>query len=78
MADVLSQKRSEDLHQQVAIFWNMIGEIIITNPILQATRFLANLVISNDQIEGVKMTQVDDKELNAFIEKITEFNVEDA
>lgn len=78
MADVLSQKSSEDLHQQVAILWNMIGEIIITNPILQATRFLANLVISNDQIEGVKMTQVDDKELNAFIEKITEFNVDDA
>lgn len=78
MADVLSQKSSEDLHQQVAILWNMIGEIIITNPILQATRFLANLVISNDQIEGVKMTQVDDKELNAFLEKITEFNVDDA
>lgn len=38
--------------------------------------FLANFVISNDLIEKVKIIQVDDKEVNAFIKKSTDIKVD--
>lgn len=77
VADALSQKRNEDPHQQMARLWTMIKEIIVTNLVLQPSGFLANLVISNDLIEKAKMTQIDDKELNTFMDKSTNVNVDD-
>lgn len=47
----------------------MRGELLATNIILQHTWFLANFVISNGLVEKVKMTKVDDKEQNAFMDK---------
>lgn len=40
----------------------MSRELTAINPVLRVTELLANLVISNDFIEQVKITQVDGKE----------------
>lgn len=76
VADALSRKRSEDPHQQVARLWAMTGELVATNLILHPNGYLANFVISNDLIERVKITQVDDKELNSFMEKSTNLKLD--
>lgn len=55
----------------------MRGELLATNIILQHTWFLANFVISNGLVEKVKMTKVDDKEQNAFMDKSTNIKVDD-
>lgn len=55
----------------------MSGELIAINPILYVTWLLVNLVISNDLIELVNMTQVDDKELTEFMEKSIDIKVDD-
>lgn len=55
----------------------MSGELIAINPILYVTWLLVNLVISNDLIELVNMTQVDDKELTEFMEKSVDIKVDD-
>ena len=46
----------------------MQGELFAINPVLHVTGLLANLV-TNDLIEQVKLTQVDDQELTKFMEK---------
>ena len=55
----------------------MIGELVAVNPVCRDTGFLANLVISNDLIDRIKLAQVGDKELNDFMEKSIDIQVDD-
>ena len=63
VADALSRKKGENQLLQVARLWKMTADLVATNPVIQPTGFIANLVISNDLIERVKMGQVEDNEL---------------
>ena len=69
VADALSRKGKAEKHQQMARLWAMTGELVAVNPVCRDTGFLANLVISNELIDRIKLAQVDDKELNDFMEK---------
>lgn len=78
MADGLSWKKSNDGHnQQMAELWTMTWELLATNQILQHIEFLANFIISNDLVEKKKMTQVNDKEINALMKKSIYIKVDD-
>lgn len=55
----------------------MSWELIAINLVLLVTGLLENLTISNDLIEQVKMSQVDDQELVEFMEKSTGIKVDD-
>ena len=69
VTDALSRKGKGEKHQQVARLWAMTGELIATNLVSCDTGFIANLVISNDLIDRIKIAQVGDKELTDFVEK---------
>ena len=69
VADALSRKGKTEKHQQMARLWAMTEELVAINPICVDRGFLANLVISNDLIDRIKLAQVGDKELNDFMEK---------
>ena len=48
----------------------MSGEVVAINPIEQLTGLLANLVVSNDLVDRVKLAQMGDEELNEMLDKI--------
>ena len=77
VADALSRKGKGEKHQQVARLWAMTGELVAVNPVCRDTRFLANLVISNDLIDRIKLAQVGDKELNNFMKKSRDIQIDD-
>ena len=77
VADALSRKGKGEKHQQVARLWAMTGELVAANPVYCDTGFLANLVISNDLIDRIKLAQVGEKELNDFMEKSIDIQVDD-
>ena len=77
LADALSRKKGENQYHQVARLWKMTVDLVSTNPVIQPTGFIANLVISNDLIERVKIRQVEDNELISFMEKSADIKVDD-
>ena len=69
VADALSQKGKVDKGQQLTRLWTMSAEVVAINPVEQLTGLLANLIISNDLVDQVKLGQLEDEELTQFTEK---------
>ena len=69
VADALSRKGKVDKGHQLARFWAMSAEVVAINLVERLTGLLANLVISNELVDRVKLAQMEDEELNEMFEK---------
>ena len=69
VADALSRKGKVDKGQQLARLWAMSAEVVAINPVERMTGILANLVISNELVDRVKLTQMEDEKLNEMLDK---------
>ena len=76
VADALSRKGNVDKGQQLARFWAMSAKVVAINPVERLTRLLANLVISNELVDRVKLAQMDDEELNEVLDKTPDIVVD--
>ena len=57
VADALNQKGKVDKGQQLTRLWAMSVEVVAINPVERLTGLLANLVISNELVDRVKLAQ---------------------
>ena len=65
-----------DKGQQLARLWAMSAEVVSINPVEQLTGLLANLVISNDLVDRVKIAQMEDEELNKMMERTSDITID--
>ena len=70
VADALSRKGKRGKGQQLARLWAMSAEVVATKPVERLTGLLANLVISNELVDRVKLAQIKDEELHEMLDKI--------
>lgn len=54
----------------------MSAEVVAINPMKQLTSFMANLIISNDLVNQVKLALMEDEELSKLVESTLEIIVE--
>ena len=65
-----------DKGQQLARLWAMSAEVVSINPVERLTGLLANLVITNELVDRVKLAQMEDEKLNEMLDKTPDMVVD--
>ena len=67
LADALSKNPQAKISNIIATQWRLMENIIGVNPACRLNSLLANLTISNDLVDQIKVAQETDNELQGFL-----------
>ena len=70
VADALSRNPQAKISNIMATQWRLMENIIEVNPVCKLNSLLANLTISNDLVDRIKVAQENDEELQEFLTSI--------